>query len=279
MTPRPGSIRSVASDPALLAGWEPSAPVGDTLLRRFLHNWTESAAAPVEAAAGRVLRRDDLVATDRGGPAGFFNAVLLQRPLAVEDTVEVATALDEVYAAGTGEVWLFSAWPTPDLSAFGWVLEGHPPLMMRPPGPPAPPPEPARLAVEGVTEAGALREFERVCVDGYPLPELAGAPAFSLLHPSALSDPRLRLWLGRLDGRAVGAAMAFVDAGVVDVTLVATLPEARGRGVGTAMTWRATLADPALPAVLLASDDGRPVYERMGYVPLLRFTAWRRSRP
>jgi hypothetical protein len=26
--------------------------------------------------------------------------------------------------------------------------------------------------------------------------------------------------------------------------------------------------------VLIASDPGRPVYERMGYVSLLRFTLW-----
>ena len=46
---------------------------------------------------------------------------------------------------------------------------------------------------------------------------------------------------------------------------VAALPAARGRGVGAAVTWAATLCQPELPAVLVASDDGRPVYERMGY--------------
>jgi hypothetical protein len=42
------------------------------------------------------------------------------------------------------------------------------------------------------------------------------------------------------------------------------------------VTWAATVAAPALPAVLLASDPGRPVYERMGYLPLLRATMWTR---
>jgi hypothetical protein len=41
--------------------------------------------------------------------------------------------------------------------------------------------------------------------------------------------------------------------------------------------WEATRADPQLPATLLSSDPGRPLYERMGYLPLLRFTVWSRQ--
>jgi hypothetical protein len=35
-----------------------------------------------------------------------------------------------------------------------------------------------------------------------------------------------------------------------------------------------TLVRPEAPAALIASDLGRPVYERMGYVALVRFTLW-----
>lgn len=77
----------------------------------------------------------------------------------------------------------------------------------------------------------------------------------------------------------MSAAAAFVAAGINDVTLVGTVPEARRRGYGAALTWRATLADPALPALLLATDEGRPVYEGMGYLPLFRFPVWSRERP
>jgi hypothetical protein len=38
------------------------------------------------------------------------------------------------------------------------------------------------------------------------------------------------------------------------------------------------MADPARPAMLIASDLGQPVYERMGYVRLTRFTLWVGSR-
>jgi hypothetical protein len=48
----------------------------------------------------------------------------------------------------------------------------------------------------------------------------------------------------------------------------------RGKGYGAALTWVATLADPTLPGVLIASDPGQPVYERMGYVRLTRVSMW-----
>jgi hypothetical protein len=57
------------------------------------------------------------------------------------------------------------------------------------------------------------------------------------------------------------------------------VPEARRRGYGAALTWRATLADPAWPALLIATTDGRAVYEQMGYMALFRFTLWSQDRP
>jgi predicted GNAT family acetyltransferase len=84
------------------------------------------------------------------------------------------------------------------------------------------------------------------------------------------------VWLARVDGEPAAVAAAHQHAGVTIVEYVATLPAARGRGAATAVTWAATLANPAQPAVLLASDEGRPVYEHMGYVAVERWTVWLR---
>ena len=65
-----------------------------------------------------------------------------------------------------------------------------------------------------------------------------------------------------------------MSGGAVLVEYVAALATARGRGAGAAATWAATLCVPDLPAVLIASDDGRPLYEAMGYVAIERWTAW-----
>ena len=58
----------------------------------------------------------------------------------------------------------------------------------------------------------------------------------------------------------------------VHVEWITSDPARRGRGYGEAMTWEATLAWPDLPATLIASDAGRPTYERMGYLSVLRVT-------
>ena len=65
-----------------------------------------------------------------------------------------------------------------------------------------------------------------------------------------------------LDGLAFAMA-AHSAGGVTLVEYIASLPAARGRGAGAAVTWAATLADPDRPAVLIASDgytnDDTPV--------------------
>lgn len=40
------------------------------------------------------------------------------------------------------------------------------------------------------------------------------------------------------------------------------------------MTMAAARVEPDRPALLIASDDGRGVYRRLGFVPLLRYTLW-----
>ena len=96
-----------------------------------------------------------------------------------------------------------------------------------------------------------------------------------MLAPGLLGGPT-RVWVGYVDGEPASVAAAHGAAGTTLVEYVAALPAARGRGAGAAVTWAATLADPGAPAVLVASDDGRPTYESMGYLPLERWTAWLR---
>jgi hypothetical protein len=281
MTPAQSALPG-AGGADLATGWEPDAPAGDTMLRRYLLNLAAATADPVAMMGGRVLRRDDLVAADLGRPAGYFNSAILLAPLTEASLPAMMRDLAAFFRLDRpdehGMVVIFSAWPTPDLRPFGWGLMGHPPLHLRPPGGGRPTP-PAGLTIEEIHDEDGLRAFERVAVEGYPLDELRPLMPGSLLSTKLLTDRRARFWVGSVAGEPVSGASAFVEAGIVDVTFVATMPHARRNGYGEAVTWAATLAEPTLPAMLLSSDPGRPVYERMGYLPLLRFSLWFRHRP
>ena len=149
--------------------------------------------------------------------------------------------------------------------------------MLRPAGGEAPPLPPG-LRIEAVRDAEGLRAFEVAIVRGFSMRELEGQGPGAAFSARLLADDRQRLWVGWEADRPVSAAATFIAAGINDVTLVATVPEARRRGYGAALTWRATLADPTLPSLLIATDEGRPVYERIGYTTLFRFTLWSRDR-
>jgi ribosomal protein S18 acetylase RimI-like enzyme len=97
-------------------------------------------------------------------------------------------------------------------------------------------------------------------------------------HDRALSaDVPLRDWIGYLDGAPVAAAALFVGAGVAGIYNVATVPEARGRGIGRAVT-AAALAEAVArghrTAVLGASELGYPVYRRLGFRDVSRLRSY-----
>ena len=90
----------------LETGWEPTTPVADTMLRRFVFNHSDSIDAMVQAAGGRKLRTDDFAAADLGRPAALYNSATLLRPLPLGNEGAVLDSVEEFYRRGSGEVWL-----------------------------------------------------------------------------------------------------------------------------------------------------------------------------
>ena len=83
-----------------------------------------------------------------------------------------------------------------------------------------------------------------------------------------------RLFVGYEDDRPVATAGAFVTPTLTVVESVTARAEVRGQGYGAAITAAATFAEPSNPAMLIASDLGRGTYDRLGYLPLLRYSLW-----
>lgn len=258
---------TVPGDPALTHGWEPTTAISDTLLRQFVFAYADRTAAMAVSVGGRAESDPDACRADLASPFVYDNAVVLLRPPTLDSLTETVRKAYAFYPDDRSWV-LVSVWPLPDLSPYGLVLEGHPPLMFRAPAGALPAP-PAELRIATVRTPGELADFRQVLVDGYPLAD--GTGAFVALD--AVQDV-LTLFVGYVDGQPVSVAGSAAQHGVLEIDWVATLPTHRGRGYGAALTAAAVGVAPDLPAVLIASDDGRRVYERMGFVSLLRATMW-----
>jgi GNAT superfamily N-acetyltransferase len=132
------------------------------------------------------------------------------------------------------------------------------------------PEETSRIAVVPVGNLDELRRWARVAAIGTEFPEWFRDELVALevgvgLEPSGRLYTR---YVAYQDGEAVGTSALLLHAGVAGIFAVATIPRARGRGIGMALT----LA-PLLEArrrgyrvgTLQATQMGFPVYERLGF--------------
>lgn len=94
------------------------------------------------------------------------------------------------------------------------------------------------------------------------------ATSRKLFPPSLYRRPNSEEFVGYVDGRPVATSVLVATGRTAGIYGVATIPSHRRRGIGAAMTWRAVAAGIARGcpmASLQASDDGQPVYARMGF--------------
>jgi hypothetical protein len=253
----------------LMHGWEPETPASDSLLREFLEGTAARGERLAEIAGGSAVRRDGVALADLKSPVFFDNAAVLLAPCEYLDRDAVFAALREFYAPGTGSI-IFSGFPTWDFSELGFELMGHPPFMVRPAGGELPD-VPDDLEIRVVDSAAEADVFTATLEKAYPMPGASGSPL-----ARAWDSDELTLFNGYYGERCVATGGAWNSEGVNDVGWISAMPETRRRGVGRAITYAATFADPAANSVLVASDDGVGVYERMGYIRLLRLTLWAR---
>jgi ribosomal protein S18 acetylase RimI-like enzyme len=139
-------------------------------------------------------------------------------------------------------------------------------------------PLPAGVTTELVTDEVGLARWRDVQTRGLGL-DNASAEAWWIAHERLGTEawPPLRNWIAYLDGTPVAAAALFIGAGVAGIYNVCTVPEARGRGIGSAITAVAIdagVADGLDLAVLGASDMGYSVYRRLGFREVSRLRSY-----
>lgn len=126
---------------------------------------------------------------------------------------------------------------------------------------------PAGLTIETIGDLSGLSEWASTYYSEMPAD-------VQRLHDTVLrqlgvgSHLPWRYYLCRLDGKPVATSELFMHSGTAGIQQVVTWPEARGRGIGTAMTLYAlqqARANGCRLGVLTSSPKGARMYQRMGF--------------
>ena len=226
--------------------------------------------------AGRRLdERADRVSVMTGIPEPLFNAVFRAR-LAPD---AVTAAVDDIRLdAAEWNVplfwWLTPSTTPPDLGdtlvQHGFVHAGTVPGMAvelaRLEGQAV---LPRDLTIKVVEDKSTLDVWAEIAAAGTGFAQPVAAMVKTVEQDIGLQPANgLRRYVGYLGGVPVAASGLVLHAGVAGIFAVATLPHARGKGIGGAMT-RIPLLDARAEGyevgTLQASEMGYPVYKRLGF--------------
>ena len=156
----------------------------------------------------------------------------------------------------------------------GLMLGGEPPAMFLH----------ARLAdrsppegsvVRPAVDARGVRDFVRVAREAWRTYQLSARITSRIFADErALLAPHIEVVVAYLDAQPVAGALLLLSHGIGGIYWVSTLPGARGRGYGEAVTRAVSNAGfdrGARFVTLQASELGQRIYERMGYVTDSRY--------
>jgi GNAT superfamily N-acetyltransferase len=204
----------------------------------------------------------------------WFNGLLCSRPPSAGDATLVEDTLAYFRSRAVPAItW----WLSPDQPPAAWapLLQSHgfhfnnstpgmalaldvlPSLQQLPPG----------LKIVRVEDMATLQAWIDVFAGGYPIP-VEMKPLFLSLLAGLGFEPPIRHYLGLLDGLPVGTSNMYLGAGVAGVMFVATLPAARRRGVGAALTLAPLFEARQLGyrlGILQSSEMGYQVYRQLGF--------------
>ncbi|MFK4087469.1 GNAT family N-acetyltransferase [Kribbella sp. NPDC020789] len=219
-------------------------------------------------AAGGGSQRDDAVArwTIGGSPLDYHNAVVGAGGDLEQAANESAAELRRHGVPGTWHVGptLHSPELVDHLTAAGFAYDGGEPGMAVRLDDLRTPAVVPGLALERITDDAGLAVWARTLGRGFGEGEKEANWVASVYRTLGYADP-WRHYLATLDDVPVGTITVYLAASVAGVYFVMTVPEARRRGIGAALTHTALTHADTEYAVLGSSTAGRSVYESLGF--------------
>jgi GNAT superfamily N-acetyltransferase len=250
-------------------------------------NWISYLTSVVRCTdSGRVHREGGTVTIVSDIPFDWFNQVLVERPDATP--VGLLAGVERVFANDSGSVVRLregiddrfipiltkaglvaadAATTTPGMVAF--------PINRNAISDAITPSHVPGIEIQRVTDAVGLDDHRKVVTEGFGSPP---AVALGTTCAELLDRPECVVYVGYADGAPVASGLGWRTGRVIGVYAIATIPAARRRGFGAAMTARVVtdgLASGCDAAALQASELGRPIYERLGFLVDVRYVAYR----
>lgn len=126
---------------------------------------------------------------------------------------------------------------------------------------------PYGLKIVPVEDEATLRKWIHVASIGFGVPHDVESIWYDFFEAAACDRP-FHTYLALLNSEPVGTSQLFTSAGVAGIYNVTCIPEARGQGIGAAVTLASLLNGRELGyrvGILQASSMGRNVYQRLGF--------------
>jgi predicted GNAT family acetyltransferase len=124
--------------------------------------------------------------------------------------------------------------------------------------------------IRSVDDEESLRTWVKVFINGFDLPPDWESLTFDLWMQLGLNFP-IRNYLGYVEGKPVSTSSVFHGSGVAGIYCVTTVPEARGKGAGAALTLKPLLEAREMGyriGILQSSNMGFNVYKNLGFTHL-----------
>ena len=254
-------------------------PTPSALIQAIEANTIESFKSWCNWAKMELHEDPEIIWTASDIPFFLFNVILNLVPQTGSASAEplrvIAAAISR---ASSRQVpmgwWVGPNNPTPDLGEYledqGWIhaatLTGMAMDLLALEEPASLPPG---LTISQVNNADTLVTWCQIMTSVSEFPDFAAEAWWEMYRDIGMIEhPQWQLYIGSLNGTPVSTSSLFLGAGVAGIHAVTTLPEYRGRGIATAMTY-----PPLLDArnegyrvgVLFSSEMATGIYSKMGF--------------